>query len=422
MVLSSQMSRSGGGRSNMFARRTHKKRPWFLIIMVAALVVVAGWWVWQHYFNDTNTTANQTNIESTKVAAVDSNKTTPSTNNNQTNNSNSTMLPSGRNDRNSTPQNTPKKVTQQPKQEPNPHNTNSSITMGDLPSGTTPPKTTTNANTLPNTTTPEDTFGADPSPEVTRLMASAEAMLTRQQLVEARRLFNDALQNPGVGRAATDIRNKMGTINQSLIFSPMIADNDPFATRYVIQSGDRLVNLAKKAHVDWRFLARINNIEKPERIRIGQPIKIVNGPFHLVIDKSDYRMDVYIGDADSQGRRMFVRSFSVGLGEYNSTPVGSWIVRKNSKAINPAWTNPRTGEHFSRDNPKNPIGEFWVGLRGLDAETSAMSGYGIHGTIDPNSIGHQSSMGCIRMRNADIALVYDMLIPSESTVIIHGRS
>ena len=421
MVLSSQLSRSGGGRSNMFARRTHKRRPWLLIFVIAAAILAAGWWGWKRYFNEptNNSNTTQASNETTKAVTPNSNHTNTPPDNNQTDTSKSAMLPSGRQDQNSSNNTTPSATQAQPYNQSIPEKSNSPITMGDQPTTTksTNKKTDNAPHDTNKQTNSEDSYGADLSPEVRRLLASAQAMLDRQELVEARRLFNEALQNPGVGRAAEDIRNKIGSINETLIFSPMIADNDPFAQRYVIQSGDRLINLAKKAHVDWRFLARINNIEKPERIRVGQSIKIINGPFHLVIDKSDYRMDVYIGNVDATGKRMFVRSFIVGLGEFNSTPVGSWIVRKNSKAINPAWTNPRTGEHFSRDDPKNPIGEYWVGLRGLDPETAKMSGYGIHGTVDPGSIGHQSSMGCIRMRNDDIKLVYELLVPGESTVI-----
>ena len=439
MVLSSQMSRSGSGRSNMFARRSHKKKPWLLIFIVVGLAAFGGWWF---FLRESGGAGGDTTMtggigKSTRVAVRGSagggdvgigdvgggNTGGAQTNTGLTNNNKTAMLPSGGGRDRKTNESAGRGGYDEPRQEVEHEGGDSSITMGEA--NRTPPsddRSESNANKVEKKSEggvmlPDDSFGADPSQEVNRLTASADAMFTRGQLVEARRLYNEALQNPGVGRSAGDIRKKMGEINEGLIFSPLVADVDPYTERYVIQSGDRLVNLAKKAHVDWRFLARINNIEKPERIRIGQTIKIVNGPFHVVIDKSDYRMDVYVGNVDDKGRRMFVRSFPVGLGEYDSTPIGSWIVRKNSKAINPAWTNPRTGEHFSRDDPKNPVGEYWIGLRGLDSATSQMSGYGIHGTIDPGSIGRQSSMGCVRMRREDIALVYEMLVPGESTVI-----
>lgn len=44
--------------------------------------------------------------------------------------------------------------------------------------------------------------------------------------------------------------------------------------------------------------------------------------------------------------------------------------------------------------------------------------YGIHGTIDPDSIGKQSSLGCIRLHTDDIAMVYDMLVEGKSMVVL----
>jgi lipoprotein-anchoring transpeptidase ErfK/SrfK len=44
--------------------------------------------------------------------------------------------------------------------------------------------------------------------------------------------------------------------------------------------------------------------------------------------------------------------------------------------------------------------------------------YGIHGTNDENSIGKSESLGCIRMHNADIALIFDLLVDGKSTVVI----
>src|SRR5690606_25444057 len=116
----------------------------------------------------------------------------------------------------------------------------------------------------------------------------------------------------------------------------------------------------------------------------------------------------------------YIRSFPVGLGEYDSTPVGAWVVRSNSKLINPAWANPRTGERFAADDPRNPIGEHWIGLDGIDDHTRLTDGYGIHGTVEPESIGRQASMGCIRMHADDVALVYELLLEGVSSVHIHN--
>ncbi len=42
--------------------------------------------------------------------------------------------------------------------------------------------------------------------------------------------------------------------------------------------------------------------------------------------------------------------------------------------------------------------------------------YGIHGTIEPESIGTNASMGCIRLKDGDIDAVFNMLSEGKSTV------
>ena len=168
-------------------------------------------------------------------------------------------------------------------------------------------------------------------------------------------------------------------------------------------------------NVDWRFIQRINHIKSASSIRPGQNIKLVTGPFHAKVDKATYRIDLYEGDGNEQ---VFVRSYRVGLGEFNSTPTGLFRVRQNSKLMNPTWINPRTREFFNADNPENPIGERWIGLEGIEERTSDLSGLGIHGTIAPESIGTQSSMGCVRMGSNDVAQVYEMLSEGVSTIEI----
>lgn len=158
-------------------------------------------------------------------------------------------------------------------------------------------------------------------------------------------------------------------------------------------------------------------MSSPNRLSVGQKLKLVTGPFHAIVSKSAYRMDVYLGPTDRPDEWVYVRSFRVGLGEGNSTPLGEFVVRPKSKLINPHWVNPRTGEQFAADDPKNPIGEHWIGLDGL-GDAQHYAGYGIHGTIEPDSVGQQRSMGCVRLAADDIAFVYELLTESGSRIRI----
>ena len=57
-------------------------------------------------------------------------------------------------------------------------------------------------------------------------------------------------------------------------------------------------------------------------------------------------------------------------------------------------------------------------LRLVKEATRDLAGYGIHGTIEPDSIGRSESMGGIRMRPDDVALLYEVLTEGTSTVTI----
>jgi lipoprotein-anchoring transpeptidase ErfK/SrfK len=206
-------------------------------------------------------------------------------------------------------------------------------------------------------------------------------------------------------------------VNAVLVFSNRVVNGDPYSLGYRIESGDSLARIAKaqKLDCDWRLVQRINGISNPNGLKVGQSVKLPKGAFHGEVRKSEYRLNMFIGEGPD---RVMIASYPIGLGELNTTPTGAFIVRPKSKLIDPEWRNPRTGEFFQSNDPKNPIGERWVGLKGIEPHNKGFEGYGIHGTIDLESIGQQKSMGCVRMRPLDVEMVYEMLTEPNSTVTI----
>ncbi|MEI6474842.1 MAG: L,D-transpeptidase family protein, partial [Planctomycetota bacterium] len=185
---------------------------------------------------------------------------------------------------------------------------------------------------------------------------------------------------------------------------------------YVVKKGDSLARIAsrEKLGVDWRFIQRINGMASEKALRSDMHLKLAHGPFDGEVVKADYRFNVYTGTGSE---RVMVASFPCGVGTNDSTPVGTFKVRAGSKLIDPEWCNPRTGEKFKSNDPKNPIGERWIGLQGTTPDTAKFTGYGIHGTVDPQSIGKQMSMGCVRLGDAEVQVVYE-LIGESSTIVI----
>jgi lipoprotein-anchoring transpeptidase ErfK/SrfK len=62
----------------------------------------------------------------------------------------------------------------------------------------------------------------------------------------------------------------------------------------------------------------------------------------------------------------------------------------------------------------NPLGTRWMSLN--------IKGFGIHGTNSPDSIGHNASHGCIRLRNRDVEELFVRLKVGDRVSVIAERS
>jgi lipoprotein-anchoring transpeptidase ErfK/SrfK len=62
----------------------------------------------------------------------------------------------------------------------------------------------------------------------------------------------------------------------------------------------------------------------------------------------------------------------------------------------------------------NPLGTRWMGLN--------IKGFGIHGTNSPDSIGHNASHGCIRLRNREVEELFVRLKVGDRVSLIAERS
>jgi lipoprotein-anchoring transpeptidase ErfK/SrfK len=249
---------------------------------------------------------------------------------------------------------------------------------------------------------------------------TARRLIRENDRVGARALLSRTLLNANLSASEAQLlRDELTVINSQLVFSPTADPRDPMTEEYKVASGDSLSRIAGRRELatHWKLISRINKISDPSKIRLGQSLKLVRGPFHAIVDKSDHRIDIFHGSPADPSSWLYIRSFDVGLGESDGTPVGEFVVSAN-KLENPGWVNPRNArERYEPNDPKNPIGEFWIGLTG-QGEASAYTSYGIHGTIDPSSIGGDESMGCVRLANGDIDIVYELLAEHVSRVLI----
>ena len=170
------------------------------------------------------------------------------------------------------------------------------------------------------------------------------------------------------------------------LFSKEI-DADSIA--YTVKPGDSLYVLARKNHTTVDFIKKINDL-KSDNLYTKMKLKIHTAPFSIQIDKSKNTLVLY-----SNGEA--VKKYSVATGKKNCTPVGEFKI--TDKLVHPTWF--KTGAILPPGSPENALGTRWMGFD--------KPSYGIHGTIEPKSIGTQASEGCIRMLNEEVEELYSMV-------------
>ncbi len=249
-------------------------------------------------------------------------------------------------------------------------------------------------------------------PKVNQLIAGAMVLVNSQPsaVIEARDRLNDALlicQNP---EQREFIKEQLSKLAERWLFSKSLFPDDKLCSSYKVQRGDQLRIIGERHKVPYEILMQINNIHDPQALRAEQTIKIINGPFHAKVSRSTFTMDIYL-------QNTFVRSFPVGLGKQSKeTPTGLWRVKKTGKMEQPIWTDPDTQRVYKPTDPDYPLGSRWIELEGMEGQAKDRTGFGIHGTKEPNTIGIAESRGCIRLHNGHAILVYNLLVPIYSQV------
>lgn len=241
-------------------------------------------------------------------------------------------------------------------------------------------------------------------------LTDATAAQAAGNAIQARRLLNQAADPASDTPANDQILQQLTKLGTEMIFSPTIVQNDPLVFKHIVASGENLQKIANIYKTTVPLICRINNLSSPNSLRQGQPLKIVLGPFHAVVSKHNFRMSIYCQDT-------LVKTFPVGLGaDHKNTPKGRWKI--SLKQLHPRYYPPDGGKIMEPNDPENPLGGYWMALEGVEGDAVGQKGYGIHGTIEPDSIGKNASKGCIRMRNEDVAFVYELLVVHDSVVTV----
>lgn len=134
-------------------------------------------------------------------------------------------------------------------------------------------------------------------------------------------------------------------------------------------------------------------------------------PYKIEINKATNHLYLYKNN-------QVIKIFRVGTGKEKSlTPEGLFTI--GSRAENPVWRDSENNRIVPGGHKDNPLGKFWLGIK--VSQNDRAQTYGIHGTNDESTIPGHVSKGCIRMKNADIQLLYTHYkIPVGTPVWIHN--
>jgi lipoprotein-anchoring transpeptidase ErfK/SrfK len=233
---------------------------------------------------------------------------------------------------------------------------------------------------------------------VNELLADAAKNEAQGDKLKAKQDYDQIMSNYPDYDKIEDVQDKLGSLNIDLLFSPA---QMPQTISYEIVPGDSLGKLAKKYNTTPQLIKRANGL-KSDVIRTGEKLRIWTAPFNILVNKSQNVLFL------KSGEEVF-KIYHVSTGKDNITPVGTFKIA--TKIEKPVWFR-NGGAPIPSESPENELGTRWMGF---DVDPH----YGIHGTLHPESIGQQVTAGCVRLKNADVEELFD-IIPVGTQVVIQN--
>lgn len=228
------------------------------------------------------------------------------------------------------------------------------------------------------------------------------ALASNKSLEDARQKGYALLSQTNDPALTASLETLLGQLNIELILSqaPM-----PEKEEYVVKAGDSLERIARKFKTTVDLIKKNNALQRPV-LHPGDRLRVFQGTFTIDVSKSRNDLVLKVNDR-------FFKRYRVGTGKFGTTPVGTFVIA--DKIEQPPWWRP-DGKMVPFGDKENVLGTRWMSIQATGA-TSAVRGYGLHGTWEPETIGHQASAGCIRLVNNEVEELF-LLIPTGTCVTI----
>jgi len=265
----------------------------------------------------------------------------------------------------------------------------------------------------------ESDLGIDDQPGGSTTVSEGEARRRALELVaqaarttapvEQARLLTEAIVSGSLERAADEkAYEALLDANRRGLLHPRVFDG---CMQVEVASGDSLWLICRKLASEGHSgvtpgLIKLMNGMPNDKVRVGAKLKVPTAPVSILVEKSRYRLNVFVGD-------LLLRRYSVGLGKDNRTPEGDFKIK--TRLVDPPWFKPGVGE-IPAGHPENVLGTRWLGFDEKPDFPEAKT-FGIHGTREDDSIGTQSSNGCVRMHNGEVEELFEWIGEGVKVVI-----
>ena len=267
-----------------------------------------------------------------------------------------------------------------------------------------PPSDSVSENADSSAAVPVAASAVIPTGDVALMLDAAAQLAAEDRLVDARMKYIDALKSTDDPALKRQIEEKLAPINIELVLSPR---QMPEKENYLVKSGNSLDRIARKFGTTVQLLQKSNMLRNPNRINVGDRLRVFTGKFEMTCSKSRHDLVVTMnGD--------FFKRYMVGTGKFGKTPAGTFVIREKIKE--PPWWRPDGSVVPFGNKEENILGTRWFSLRAT-GDTDDVRGYGIHGTWSPESVGTASSAGCLRMKNEEVEELF-IYIPIGTPVTI----
>ena len=252
--------------------------------------------------------------------------------------------------------------------------------------------------TVPPAPPPESSISPQKLQEVKSDLEKAQSALAKEDYVvardAARKIINSGIsKQEKIWQRAADI---LGKANIGIYMTDIPA---PEKKLYTIRPGDNLISIAKRFSTTVESIQQSNGLDPSNPIILpGKTLYIYTGQWSVKVIKSEFRLYLY------DGNKLF-KIYHVGIGRQGRTPTGTFKITTKEKE--PVWYN--NGRSIPFGSKENVLGTRWMALTPTGDTDKNLSGYGIHGTWKPETIGTESSNGCIRMKNEEVNELYSIL-------------